>query len=177
MIGSKGGRALLGVICIAMLCAGVVSCAKKASVPEAGLTQPEARVAPAPAPAPERPSSEASLLAQAQSALKDVHFDYDKSNIRPDARDTLKEDYLVLKGVADVQVQMEGHCDERGTVEYNLALGQRRADSSKDYLVSLGMKAEQISTISFGEERPADPGHDEAAWAKNRRAHIVIQGL
>jgi peptidoglycan-associated lipoprotein len=117
------------------------------------------------------------LLAQAQSALKDVYFDYDKSNIRPDARDTLKGDYQVLKGVADVQVQMEGHCDERGTVEYNLALGQRRADSSKDYLVSLGMKAEQISTISFGEERPADPGNDEAAWAKNRRAHIVIQGL
>ena len=180
MIGRKGCRALLGVICVAVLCTGMFSCAKKAAVPEGAYTEPASgpvEAAPAPAPISERQPSGADLLAQAQSALKDVFFDYDKYNIRPDARETLKANYQVLKGVADVQVQIEGHCDDRGTVEYNLALGQRRADSAKEYLVSLGMGAGQISTISYGEERPVDPGQDEAAWAKNRRAHIVIQGL
>jgi peptidoglycan-associated lipoprotein len=73
-----------------------------------------------------------------------------------------------------VKIQIEGHCDERGTNEYNLALGERRANSAKKYLISLGMPADQISTISYGEEKPLDPGHNEEAWAKNRRGHFIV---
>jgi len=175
----KGVLAFVCVICAAMLCTGVVSCAKKAAVPETEFVQPEEPTfAPAPSPpaAPAMPGGP-SLLEEAQSALKDVYFDFDKYNIRSDAREILKANYQVLKAIPTAQVQIEGHCDERGTSEYNLALGQRRADSAKEYLVSLGMAAAQIGTISYGEERPVDPGHDEAAWARNRRAHTVIQGM
>jgi peptidoglycan-associated lipoprotein len=80
----------------------------------------------------------------------------------------------LLKKYPKVKVQIEGHCDERGTIEYNLALGERRANSTKKYLISLGISADRISTISYGKERPLDPGHNEEAWAKNRRAHIVV---
>jgi peptidoglycan-associated lipoprotein len=73
------------------------------------------------------------------------------------------------------KIVIEGHCDERGTAEYNIALGERRAKSVKRYLINLGVDSSQLSTISYGEERPADPGHNEAAWAKNRRAEFVIQ--
>ncbi len=73
-----------------------------------------------------------------------------------------------------VKIQIEGHCDERGTAEYNLALGERRANSAKKYLVSLGIPADRLSTISYGKEMPLDPGHNEEAWAKNRRAHFII---
>jgi peptidoglycan-associated lipoprotein len=79
-----------------------------------------------------------------------------------------------LKKYSNVKIQIEGHCDERGTVEYNLALGERRANSTKKYLTSLGISPDRISTISYGKERPADPGHNEEAWAKNRRAHTII---
>ncbi len=100
--------------------------------------------------------------------LKDIHFEFDKYNIRPGDAEILN------RNAALVKVQIEGHCDERGTVEYNLALGERRANSTKKYLISLGISADRISTISYGKERPLDPGHNEEAWAKNRRAHIVV---
>jgi peptidoglycan-associated lipoprotein len=106
--------------------------------------------------------------------LKDIRFDYDKYDIRREDEGNLKENAAFLKKNPNMKVQVEGHCDERGTVEYNLALGERRANSTKRYLVSLGISADRISTISFGKERPLDPGHNEEAWAKNRRAHIVV---
>lgn len=106
--------------------------------------------------------------------LKDIHFDFDKYNIRPGDAAILEEDAAVLKKFPTVKVQIEGHCDERGTVEYNLALGERRANGAKKYLVSLGISEERISTISYGKERPLQSGHNEEAWAKNRRAHIVV---
>jgi len=106
--------------------------------------------------------------------LKDIHFDFDKYDIRPGDTEILKENAALLMKYPKVKIQIEGHCDERGTVEYNLALGERRANSAKKYLISLGVKADRISTISYGKERPLDPGHDEEAWAKNRRAHEVI---
>ncbi len=106
--------------------------------------------------------------------LKDIRFDYDKYDIRREDEGILKENAAFLKKNPNMKVQVEGHCDERGTVEYNLALGERRANSTKRYLVSLGISADRISTISFGKERPLDPGHNEEAWAKNRRAHIVV---
>jgi peptidoglycan-associated lipoprotein len=86
----------------------------------------------------------------------------------------LRENAAFLKKNPKMKIQIEGHCDERGTVEYNLALGERRANNTKRYLVSLGITSDRISTISFGKEMPLDPGHNEEAWAKNRRAHIVV---
>ena len=106
--------------------------------------------------------------------LKDIRFDYDKYDIRREDEEVLKENAAFLKKNPNMKIQIEGHCDERGTSEYNLALGERRANSTKRYLVSLGIASDRISTISYGKERPLDPGHNEEAWAKNRRAHIVV---
>jgi peptidoglycan-associated lipoprotein len=106
--------------------------------------------------------------------LDKVYFDFDSSTLTQQSRDTLSKDgSILLKNQPDLKVQIEGHCDERGSAEYNLALGERRAKSVMNYLVTLGVKASRLSTISYGKEKPADPGHDEAAWAKNRRAEFV----
>ena len=107
--------------------------------------------------------------------LKDIHFDFDKYDIRRADEEILKENAVFLKKNPKMKIQIEGHCDERGTVEYNLALGERRANSTKNFLVSLGISSDRISSISFGEEKPLDPGHDEEAWSKNRRAHTIIR--
>jgi len=109
----------------------------------------------------------------AESALQTIHFDFDRSFIRDDAKATLKQNAEWLKGHPDVVIQIEGHCDERGTNQYNLALGQRRADSTKNYLVSLGVNGDRMLTITYGEEKPVDPGNNETAWSKNRRAEFV----
>jgi peptidoglycan-associated lipoprotein len=110
----------------------------------------------------------------AGSRFEDVLFDFDKADLNPAGRETLKKlaDYLTAKKEASVLV--EGNCDERGTVEYNLALGEKRALSAMNYLIGLGVDKGRIKTISYGKERPLDPGHDEAAWAKNRRDHFVV---
>ena len=106
--------------------------------------------------------------------LGDIHFDFDKSDIRADSREILQKNADWLQNNPDIKIQIEGHCDERGTAEYNLALGERRAMSTKKYLISLGMSADRIYTISYGEELPIDPNHGEDAWAKNRRAHFLV---
>jgi len=106
--------------------------------------------------------------------LKDVHFDFDKYSIQPKEAEILKENSALLRKYPGMKFQIEGHCDERGTGEYNLALGERRANSAKKFLVSLGIEPGRISTISYGEERPFDQAHSEDAWTKNRRAHFVI---
>jgi peptidoglycan-associated lipoprotein len=106
--------------------------------------------------------------------LKDIHFDFDKYDIRPGDVDILKGNATLLMKNPTFKIQIEGHCDERGTTEYNLALGERRATSAKKYLVSLGLSADRISTISYGKEKPLDPGHNEEAWATNRRAHFIV---
>ena len=112
--------------------------------------------------------------ATAKSPVSDINFDFDSSSIRPDAREILKvnADYLHNHRVSSIVV--EGHCDERGTAEYNMALGQRRAQETKNYLVNLGINESIIKTISYGKERPLDPASSEEAWAKNRRAHFVV---
>jgi len=107
------------------------------------------------------------------AAGEDIHFDFDRYNIRPDAQAILDRQAAQLKAKPALTVKIEGHCDERGTAEYNMALGQRRADSARDYLRAQGIEASRLSTISYGKELPLDPGHNEAAWAKNRRAHFV----
>ena len=106
--------------------------------------------------------------------LKDIRFDYDKYDIRPGDAEVLKGNAAVLKKYPTVKIQVEGHCDERGASEYNLALGERRSNSTKKYLLSLGISPDRISTISYGEEKPLDSSSHEEAWAKNRRAHTVI---
>ncbi len=109
------------------------------------------------------------------SKLQDVYFDFDRSDIKPDTRRILAENAEWLRKHRAVKVQIEGHCDERGTVEYNLALGQRRAASVRKYLVALGINPGKVFTISYGEEQPVDPRHSESAWAENRRAHFKIK--
>jgi peptidoglycan-associated lipoprotein len=108
------------------------------------------------------------------SLLKDIYFDFDKYDIRPGDMAILKGNAELLKKYHKVKIQIEGHCDERGTNEYNLALGERRGNSTRNYLLSIGVSPERISIISYGEERPLDSGHTEDAWTKNRRAHTII---
>jgi len=109
-----------------------------------------------------------------QSQLQTVYFDFDKYNLRADAKAALDMDYDLLMEFPDAIVKIEGNCDERGTVEYNQSLGQKRAQAVMDYLVGRGIPADRLSTISYGKERPVDPGHNEAAWAKNRRCDFRI---
>lgn len=106
---------------------------------------------------------------------EDIHFPFDSAALSPEAQAKLREKADWLRRYPEVSVIIEGHCDERGTSEYNLALGDRRAESAKRFLVNLGISPARLTTISYGEERPLDPGHNEFAWAKNRRAHFVIE--
>lgn len=108
-------------------------------------------------------------------SLQTVYFDFDRSDLRQDSRDMLtKNAQTLMKDLAGTKVRIEGHCDERGSDEYNLALGDRRAKAVAAYLVTLGIKQDRISTISFGKEKPAIQGSNETAWSKNRRAEFVI---
>ena len=125
--------------------------------------QQPAVVAPPPPPPP------AVIL----PSLGDVFYDFDKSELRTDAIEQLKTNANWIKATAGKKVVIEGHCDDRGTTEYNLALGERRANSAKDYIVNLGVDPARMKTVSFGEEKPFASGHNEEAWAQNRRAHFV----
>ncbi len=106
---------------------------------------------------------------------EDIYFDFDRSTLRPDAQQVLQEKAAWLLKNPDVAVIIEGHCDERGTNEYNLALGDRRAESARTFLIDLGIESSRLTPISYGEERPVDPGKNEEAWAKNRRVHFVVE--
>ena len=116
-------------------------------------------------------------LASARSLFVNEHiyFDFDKSDLTPSAVSVLKRKASWLSYNTGVSVVIQGHCDERGTTEYNLALGERRAQSAKAFLMDMGVASSRLQTISYGEERPVDPGHDEAAWEKNRRAQFVVK--
>ena len=106
--------------------------------------------------------------------LADIHFELDSAALSDEARSILEKHALWLQGQRDVRVTIEGHCDERGTVEYNLALGEQRARAVRDYLASLGVAGARLRVVSYGKERPLDPGSDEAAMAQNRRAHFAV---
>jgi peptidoglycan-associated lipoprotein len=118
---------------------------------------------------PIKPAEEKSI------ELGAIYFDYDKYNLSGKALSTLSENAEMLMNDPNMNVVIEGHCDERGTDEYNLALGEKRAQAARDFLVNFGIAKSRISVISFGEERPVDPGHNEEAWAKNRRAEFVTK--
>ena len=139
---------------------------------------PETRVPPPPAPPAAMPeeSIEATPLdvLNQKGYLKDAYFDYDQSDLRDDARSALSGNAEWLKRFPSIQVLIEGHCDERGTSAYNLALGDRRANAARDYLDSLGVAASRIRTVSYGKERPSCTEASEDCYQQNRRAHFVI---
>lgn len=155
-------------------------------MPQAAVTPPPARPPAPPEPVREPVSvplepirddaiSSASLDdLNKTSPLKPVYFELDISDLSAANQKTLDEDAALLKRYTAWTVTIEGHCDERGTAEYNLALGERRAIAARAYLVAQGIAADRLRTVSYGKEFPFDPGHDEGAWAKNRRAHFVI---
>jgi len=142
---------------------------------ETPVTRPGAPTETPVRPSPAAPGAPPGAVAAA-SPLKDLFFDFDKANIRDDQKAALNDNVGWLKANARVKATIEGHCDERGTAEYNLGLGERRAKAVKDYLVAAGIAADRIATISYGKERPFVLGHDESAWKWNRRGHFVITG-
>ena len=113
-------------------------------------------------------------MATEKAALADIYFDFDKYNLKPESREILKGHAAWFAKNKDYKLVIEGHCDERGTTEYNLALGERRAAEAMKYLVESGVIAKSMKTMSYGKEMPLDSGHNEAAWAKNRRDHFVV---
>ncbi len=118
--------------------------------------------------------SKKEAVAEGGMEFSDVHFDFDKYDLKAGERVSLNKIADWLKKNGKYKVRIEGNCDERGTAEYNLALGNRRANAAMNYLVDLGIGKKRIKTVSYGKEKPLDPGHNEAAWAKNRRDHFVV---
>src|SRR5580765_1040061 len=184
------------VTLMSLLLAGlmITGCARRPATTAASAAAPAPAAAPSPAPAPSTPSAAApappapaAAAAPAQAprpvpkefmavaALKEVYFDFDKYDIRPEDAKTLDANATWLKSNGDNLVLIEGHCDERGTNEYNLALGERRAKATMNYLVSQGIQANRITIISYGEERPVCTEKTEACWAKNRRANFLVK--
>lgn len=127
------------------------------------------------APSAESRSVEKESFSPAAIDLQNIYFDFDRYNLRSEALEILAEHARTLQAYPGVGIILEGHCDERGTVEYNLALGDKRAQAAKDYLVALGVNPARISTISYGKEKPSDYRHTEEAWARNRRAEFKIK--
>ena len=186
-------RALFGLIILPLL-VFVVGCPKKPPPEAPTTTAPQTTEKAAPAeevkedtkPFAQAPdTSETSLEDQlsdeikklnAQKPLGTVYFDFDKSDLRQDALDQLKKNAQWLKSNPGYRVRLEGNCDERGTTEYNLALGDRRSVAVKNYLAKAGIDAGKLETISYGEEHPVNPGHDESAWSQNRRVDFTIIG-
>ena len=164
----------------------ISGCAKKGVEQVEEITPPETEATTeAPGMDIQMPGTEEGVSAAAGPMIEeeiaafeksDIYFDLDKFNLIPEARKALAEKASFLNAHPEINIKIEGHCDERGTREYNLALGERRAKSAQDYLIFLGINPTRISSISYGEEKPLDPGHNEEAWAKNRRAHFSILG-
>jgi len=142
-----------------------------AEAPTIATPEPKAEIAGQAPPSAPAPAAEPEA-AVAAVELNDAHFDFDKYNIRPGDAEIPNKDYGWFTANTG-RVKIEGYCDERGTVEYNLVLGQKRADSTKNYMTKLGVDGNRIDTISYGKERPVDPGHNEEAWTKNRRTHFA----
>ena len=189
-----GSIALLAALSLSLLMAG--GCARNEVIPKeeapAAVTKPAAPQTKAPAAAPaassaskpkttDDQSSSSSAQKSEQAASKAVagdrkfetiYFDFDKSELKTDSRDALTKNADIMLKKKNLKAVIEGHCDERGSAEYNLALGERRAKSAMQYLITLGVAADRLSTVSYGKEKPAVDGHDDAAWAKNRRAEF-----
>jgi peptidoglycan-associated lipoprotein len=150
------------------------SCAKKAVKPEAAVSK--AAEGEKKAPAATAPAMDTSAMTAREKFMKqDVNFAFDSAVLDATAQAILKDKAAYLKSDSAAATTIEGHCDERGTVAYNVALGERRAEAAKAFLVNLGVPAAKMTTISYGKEKPLDPAKTEAAYAKNRRAHFVLK--
>jgi peptidoglycan-associated lipoprotein len=184
---SKVMRQLRNILVLALLAAAVVGCRGRGAEVE---TEPQApvetdRAVPAAPPRedvedrvpfePEQPTAVDTDDEVGADALGTVYFAFDSSELSPQAISTLRGNADWLKGHSTIDVVVEGHCDERGTIEYNIALGERRASAVRDYMASLGVPRDRVRIVSYGEERPAEPGHGESAWSKNRRAEFVAE--
>jgi peptidoglycan-associated lipoprotein len=183
-------RTALAAVLVTALTVGFAACAKKAPAPAPPPPPPPAATPapppPPPPPPPPAPPAPAPLTDEqifdrktldelnAEKPLSDVFFDLDKSDVKEDGRAALQKDADWLRQWTSTKVTVEGHCDSRGTAEYNLALGERRAQSVKDYLISLGVSADRVMTISKGKEAPFCMEENEACWSQNRRGHFVI---
>ena len=157
-------------------------------MPPPGATANTGEIAPPPPPqpvgepipVPPEPVAEDAIAGKSlddlnrDSPLKPLFFELDSADVSAEGQRVLQDNAAIMKRYPAWQITIEGHCDERGTAEYNLALGERRALAAKNYLVSLGVPADKVKTVSYGKEFPFDPGHDDSAWSKNRRAHFVI---
>jgi peptidoglycan-associated lipoprotein len=188
---SRSALVLAVTLLVPILSAG--SCRKTQPVTPEAAAPPAQKATPVEPPGsgtkrevtesfPTQPIASAPLSAESsveelnrKKVLQTVYFDYDKSDLLDSARETLQANADWLKANRGRTVRIEGHCDERGTIEYNLALGQRRAASVRSYLEGLGIAPDRLETVSFGKERPEDPGHDESAHSRNRRAEFVIK--
>jgi peptidoglycan-associated lipoprotein len=187
-------RTLIAIAALSLLSA---ACSKKVAVapppPPVRTVTPAAAARPTPpAPAPvvaaERPAPATpaprypnavtrARIDELLARIEDAYFDYDRAALRPDALKALQADSTelrdILKDFPDYKLTIEGHCDERGSAEYNVALGEKRAEAAKDYLVQVGIPSAQLNLVSYGKERPICEEHDEACWQRNRRIHIV----
>jgi peptidoglycan-associated lipoprotein len=187
----RHSKALL--VLVLLMTVAVAACKGKAKPPVARpMPPPLTNTNPAPPPPPEPPQPvnepvpvpampEPDSITNTSiddlnrnSPLGPLFFELDSSDVSAEGQRVLQANAAVLKKYPTMQITIEGHCDERGTAEYNLALGERRALSAKNYMVSLGIPADRIKTVSYGKEFPFDAGHDDSAWQKNRRAHFVI---
>ena len=187
----RNAKALM--VLVLLLTIGVAACKDKAKPPVARPMPPplvNAGGDPTRPPDPPRPVAEPVIVPpmpaedtigskslddlNRDSPLRPLYFELDSSDVSTDGQQVLQANAAVLKKYPGMQITIEGHCDERGTAEYNLALGERRALSAKNYLVSLGIPADKVKTVSYGKEFPFDAGHDDNAWKNNRRAHFVI---
>lgn len=190
---------VMTMLSVALLAVILFGCAKRPLLGGASAPAPTVMVVPSPSPEPSaapaapRASKEPSAAVATPEPmtpvvpawpaprefvsvadLRDIRFDFDRDEIRPDDAKALDANAQWLKANVDRSLLIEGHCDERGTIEYNLALGDRRAQATKNYLVAQGVRESRITVISYGKERPICAEHDEACWTENRRAHLVV---
>ncbi|MDH3197011.1 MAG: peptidoglycan-associated lipoprotein Pal [Candidatus Krumholzibacteria bacterium] len=167
-------KKLLIVALVLALGVSVFGCGGKKAVdePTTDMTEPPEVEQIEEQPVKKEPPAAKEIV---DAKLNAVFFAFDKYNLTAESRQILEKNASELKQAKDANVIIEGHCDERGTKEYNLALGEKRARAARDYLVSMGVAASRLTVVSYGKERPFDSGHSEAAWAKNRRAHLVVK--
>lgn len=177
---SSGRLALL----TALLCAAAAGCRKPEAKPqEAPKAQTAVEAPKVVTPNPNQDAAEAAKRAEAEhaafrkaseAALKDIHFDYDQADVRTEDREALQRLAAFLRAYPTTKIEIEGHCDERGTNEYNIALGNRRASTTLHYLTALGIRDERFTTISYGKEKPLCTQGTESCWSQNRRAHFLL---
>jgi peptidoglycan-associated lipoprotein len=164
------------ILILALLLLLLPACAQKKTVPEEEIEPVEKVPPPPPLEEVEEPAEEEEVIIEEEPIeLEDVFFDFDKFSIKDKYKKVLSANADILLAHPEVNLLIEGHCDERGTIEYNLALGEKRAKAVVDFFVAYGIDASRLSMVSYGEERPFAHGGTEQAWAKNRRAHMVVQ--